>query len=266
MTDSLDDDGALLGRLADAARGPALRYFRLSDLEAENKRAVGFDPVTIADREIEQVLRGMLAQARPADGVLGEEFGRQDGASGRLWVLDPIDGTRAYISGLPTWGVLIALHDGARPVLGAMDQPFTGERFIGDLRGPAPRAWWERGAERRDLRTRRCAGLSAATLFTTDPGLFDAAERAAFDRAAAAARLTRYGVDCYAYAMLAAGQVDLVIESGLSAYDVQALIPLIEGAGGIVTDWRGGDPSWGGALLAAGDARLHAEALKLLAS
>ncbi|MEM9724775.1 MAG: inositol monophosphatase family protein [Pseudomonadota bacterium] len=260
------DDVALLERLCDAARPIALRYFR-GDLGVENKRAEegGFDPVTLADRAIEARLRDLLKLGRPEDGVLGEEFGRVDGPSGRLWVLDPIDGTRNFMSGLLNWGVLIALHDGAQPILGALDQPYTAERFLGDMRPGAGAARLTRGDHRAPLRTRPCPALEHATLCTTDPNLFsDGPQRAAFDRVAARARLTRLGTDCYGYAMVAAGQVDLVVEAGLSAYDIQALIPLVRAAGGVVTNWRGGDPSWGGDVLAAGDATLHAAAMAVL--
>ena len=264
------DDRALLHRMCDAARAIALEHFRGASLATENKRAdqgpdAGFDPVTIADRGIEQKLREMLAEARPQDGVLGEEFGRKDGPSGRLWVLDPIDGTRAFMSGLLNWGVLIALHDGARPSLGALDQPYTGERFVGDLTGAAPLSQLFRGEAASTLGTRACASLEEATLFTTDPALFQAgAEREAFERVAERARLVRYGTDCYGYAMVAAGQADLVIEAGLSAYDVAALIPLVEAAGGRFTAWDRSEAAWGGTALAAGDAALHSQVSALL--
>lgn len=264
-------DPALLERLCDAARPIALQYFRVPSLSAENKDASGFDPVTAADRDIEARLRDILAQERPQDGVLGEEEGRRDGESGRLWVIDPIDGTRAFISGLLNWGVLIALHDGDRPVLGALDQPYVGERFIGLLdpaAAPGPgRATLTRNGETRKLTTRTGRTLSDATLLSTDPKLFtDSFEHTAFERLRAAVKLTRYGTDCYGYAMVAAGAADLVVESGLSAYDVQALIPLVTGAGGVVTTWDGGDAAWGGRILAAGDAALHAAAMDVLAA
>ena len=261
------DDPALLRRLCGAARGIALTHFRSRSLDTENKRAIGegFDPVTIADRAIEQQLRAMLAEARPEDGILGEEFGRRDGPSGRLWVLDPIDGTRAFMSGLLNWGVLIGLHDGDRLILGALDQPYTAERFIGDLTGSAPAALLERGEKIEKLAVRPCADLREATLFTTDPALFaPGPEREAFERVAAQARLVRYGTDCYGYAMVAAGQADLVIEAGLSAYDVAALIPLVEAAGGRFTAWDETPAAWGGTALAAGDPALHAQVSALL--
>jgi histidinol phosphatase-like enzyme (inositol monophosphatase family) len=251
---------------ADAARAPALAHFRTHGLTVDDKAGgAGFDPVTAADRAAEAAIRSVLSSLRPRDAVLGEEEGGAFGADGRItWVLDPIDGTRAYISGAPTWGVLIAAHDGARPVLGVLDQPFTRERLIGVATPEGRRAEWRRDDEVRPLAVRPCAGLSSATLFTTFPEVGAPAERAGFEAARDRARLTRYGLDCYAYGLLAMGCVDLVIEAGLQPYDIQALIPIIEGAGGVVTDWEGGDCQMGGRVVAAGDARVHAEALDLL--
>jgi histidinol phosphatase-like enzyme (inositol monophosphatase family) len=247
--------------VAEAARAPALRWFR-AGATVEDKGAGAFDPVTAADREAESAMRAVLARLRPQDGVLGEEHGATAGVSGLTWVLDPIDGTRAFIAGSPTWGVLVALNDGARPVVGLIDQPFTGERFEGAAGRPSV---WRRGAESRALRTRACADLAAATLLSTFPEVGSPAERAGFEAVRDRVRLTRYGLDCYGYALLAAGCVDLVIEAGLQAYDVQALIPVIEGAGGVVTGWRGEDCQQGGRVLAAGDPRVHAAAMAILA-
>jgi histidinol phosphatase-like enzyme (inositol monophosphatase family) len=250
---------------ADAARAACLPHFRAPGLTAEDKGRPGwFDPVTAADREAEAAMRAVLARLRPGDGVLGEELGASGGETGLVWVLDPIDGTRGFMAGTPTWGVLVALNDGTRPVLGVIDQPFTGERFWGVSHGARRGAEWLRGTEARALRTRPCAGLAEATLFTTFPEVGSAAERAGFEAVRDRVRLTRYGMDCYAYALVAAGSVDVVIEAGLEPYDVQALIPVIEGAGGVITDWRGGDCQRGGRVLAAGDARAHAQALAIL--
>jgi myo-inositol-1(or 4)-monophosphatase len=177
-------------------------------------------------------------------------------------VLDPIDGTRAFISGLPTWGTLIGLLDAGRPVHGLMAQPFTGERFAGDGR----RAWFTGPGGDRPLATRRCAGLAEASLFTTAPSIFSADERAAYDALEHDVRLARYGADCYAYCMVAAGQVDLVVEAGLEPYDVVALIPIVEGAGGVMTSWTGGSAAAGGRVVASGDPRLHDAVLARLAA
>lgn len=246
--------------LADAARRVILPYFRSAGLAADNKLSEGFDPVTEADRAAEAAMREILAAKRPEDGILGEEFGPSAGRSGLTWVLDPIDGTRGFISGTPTWGVLIAVADRDGPIYGIIDQPYIGERFEGGL-GRA-RLTGPHGAHA--LAVRRDRALAQATLFTTFPEVGEAADRDGFNSIRDRVRLTRYGTDCYAYALLAAGQVDLVIEAGLNAYDVAAPIAVIEAAGGIVTDWRGGPVHAGGRVLAAGCPKLHAECLKIL--
>jgi histidinol phosphatase-like enzyme (inositol monophosphatase family) len=248
--------------LADAARPVTLQHFRTSALGTENKAAGlgAFDPVTVADRAAEGAMRAVLAIMRPDDGILGEEHGAKAGTSGLTWILDPIDGTRGYMSGTPTWGVLIALADADGPFLGIIDQPYIGERFVGGLGhasvvGPQGQS---------DLATRGTRELSQATIFTTFPEVGTPDDRAAFQRVSSACRLTRYGMDCYAYALLAAGQIDLVIEAGLQSYDIAAPIAVIEAAGGIVTDWQGGPVHAGGRALAAANAELHAAALALL--
>ena len=246
--------------LADAARKAILPHFRRSDLSAENKLAEGFDPVTVADRAAEQAMRVVLADHRPDDGIWGEEFGQTSGTSGRTWVLDPIDGTRGFISGTPTWGVLIALSDDKGPFLGIVDQPYTGERFVGgpdvaEMTGPLGQ---------QGLKTRATADLDQAVLFTTFPEVGTPEDRAGFEQVSKQVKLTRYGMDCYAYALLAAGQIDLVIEAGLNAYDIQGPIAVIQAAGGIVTDWQGGPAHNGGRALAAANAQIHAAALELL--
>lgn len=256
-----DADLALAAALADAARPIALSYFR-TGLAAEGKPAAEFDPVTAADRGVEAAIRERLAEARPDDGVVGEESAPTPSRSGRTWVIDPIDGTRAFIAGLPTWCVLIALQDGDGPVLSVIDQPFTAERFFGVT---GERAWLEHGGARIDLRTRTCTALSDAIFSTTDPGLFDAAEQSVVMAIAGAAKVRRYGLDAYAYAALALGGVDLVVESGLKPWDVAALGPVVTGAGGVVTDWTGGPCHEGGQVLAAATPELHAEALARLA-
>lgn len=261
MTSRSLTDLQLAHVLADAARETILPYFRRTGLGLENKDLEGFDPVTAADRAAEQAMRDLLRQHRPDDGVWGEEFGRADGTSGRQWVLDPIDGTRAFISGTPTWGVLIALAaDDGPPLLGLIDQPYTGERFTGgpdiaEMVGPLGK---------RPLATKSTRVLDEAILFTTFPEVGSPAERAGFDSVARLVRLTRYGMDCYAYALLASGHIDLVIEAGLNAYDIQAPIAVIEAAGGIVTDWQGRSAHHGGRVLAAANADLHALALDIL--
>lgn len=247
--------------MADAARAKTLPLFRSKDLRPDNKLAAGFDPVTEADRESERAMRDILAQMRPADAILGEEFGASPGTSGLTWVLDPIDGTRAFIAGAPSWGTLIGLTDADGPVYGIVDQPFTGERFEGGL----GRARVASTSGERALAVRQGISLSEATLLTTFPEVGTEAERAAFSRVADAVRLTRYGLDCYGYALLALGQVDMVIEAGLQAYDIVAPIAVVQAAGGIVTDWQGGPAHQGGQVIAAATPELHAAALTLLA-
>ena len=252
-------------RLADAAGAAALPFFRTRDLGTDNKGGDGgFDPVTAADRAAEGVIRAILAAERPEDGILGEEEAPRPGTSGLTWVVDPIDGTRAFISGLPTWGVLIGLDDGTAGRIGIIDQPHIGERFVGVNSASAPSAWLSFRGEDHAMRTRPCRGLGEATLYTTSPDMFAPADWEGFRRVKARVRLARYGVDCYAYALVALGHVDLVIEAGLQAFDIAAPKAVIEAAGGVVTDWRGGDCRHGGQVIAAGDPRVHAEALEIL--
>jgi len=247
--------------MADAARAAILPLFR-TNLSSDNKDADGFDPVTQADRAAEQAMRAVLAQMRPDDGILGEEFGISAGTSGLQWVLDPIDGTRGFISGTPTWGVLISVRDANGPLYGIIDQPYIGERFEGgfgysELVGPLGT---------RVLAASQVAMLAEATILTTFPEVGTSRDAAAFQDIAARCKLTRYGMDCYGYALVAAGQVELVVEAGLSAYDIQAPIAVVEASGGIVTDWTGGPAHEGGRAVAAANQAVHAEALAILAA
>ncbi|CUH76355.1 histidinol-phosphatase [Tropicibacter naphthalenivorans] len=246
--------------MADAAGQAILPFFRSKGLSADNKLSEDFDPVTIADRNAEQAMREVLAQRRPDDAILGEEYGAQGGTSGLTWVLDPIDGTRGFLSGTPTWGTLIAVGDDDGPALGVVDQAYTGERFIGGL-GTAE---WTGPHGGGALHVRDTRALSDAILFTTFPEVGTPDERAAFDRVAARAKLVRYGMDCYAYVLLATGQIDLVIEAGLQAYDIQGPLAVIEAAGGIVTNWQGGPAHNGGQVIAAANSDIHAAAMALL--
>ena len=257
-----DDLIACAHAMADAARGAILPHFRSPALVTEDKGIGRFDPVTEADRAAEAAMRDVLARLRPADAILGEEEGAKPGTSGLTWVIDPIDGTRAFMSGTPTWGVLIALCDDTGPIYGLIDQPHIGERFeggFGRAQVTGPRG---QGA----LAARGTGALSEATLFTTFPEVGTATERAGFEAVRDRVKLTRYGMDCYAYALVAAGHVDLVIEAGLAAYDICAPIAVIEAAGGIVTDWRGGPVHAGGRALAAANPAIHAAALDILKS
>ncbi|HDR27810.1 inositol monophosphatase family protein [Rhodovulum sp.] len=246
--------------LADAARAATLARFRTAALGVENKAGAGFDPVTLADREAEVAMRAVLAERRPDDAILGEELAGVAGSSGLTWVLDPVDGTRSFMCGTPTWGVLIAVADESGPFFGLIDQPYIGERFLGGL----GLAELQARTGRHPLQTRAPRPLAEASLFTTFPEIGSPEEARAFAALAGQVRLTRYGLDCYAYALVALGQIDLVVEAGLQAYDVQAPIAVIEAAGGIVTDWRGGSAHQGGRVIAAANSAVHAEALEIL--
>jgi histidinol phosphatase-like enzyme (inositol monophosphatase family) len=251
---------AFADTLAEAARAAILPYFR-AEHGVEDKGGARFDPVTDADKAAERAMRELIGRQYPQHGIIGEEFGQAQEASEYQWILDPIDGTRAFIAGLPTWGVLIGLYHQGRPLLGILDQPYLDERYRG----------WNQGAEliarghTRPLKVRACASLADAILCTTDPYLFEGAEAAAFARVRAGAKLTRYGYDCYAYAMIAAGGVDCVIESGLKVFDIAALIPILNGAGGGVCSWDGGDAAQGGGVLAYADPRVRDAVLAALA-
>ncbi len=246
--------------LADAARVAVRPYFRQRGLEADNKMDGGFDPVTEGDRAAEKAMREILSELRPHDSVIGEEFGRTEGTSGITWVLDPIDGTRGFLSGTPTWGVLIAASDDTGPVFGLIDQPYIGERFWGGLGQAAMDGPFGASA----LRTLGSRPLSEAIVFTTFPEVGSQAEGQGFREVASQCRLTRYGMDCYAYALLAAGHIDLVIEAGLSNYDIQAPLAVIRAAGGIVTDWQGRPAHEGGRVIAAAGPEQHRAALEIL--
>ncbi len=248
-----------LRRLADAAAAETLPRFR-AEMGIDNKHAAGFDPVTEADREAERAIRALIAAEHPDHGILGEEFGPERADSKHVWVIDPIDGTRAFISGIPLWGTLVGLTEDGDAVAGMMSQPFTGELFYADETG----AFFEGPGGGRRLSTRQTTRLQDATLCTTTPALFEGAERLAYDRLEKIVRLPRYGTDCYAYCMLAAGHVDLVVETGLQPYDIVALVPVIEKAGGVITGWDGGPAEKGGAVVAAATPQLHAAALEML--
>jgi myo-inositol-1(or 4)-monophosphatase len=248
--------------LAAAAGAAILPHFRVP-LAIENKGdARDYDPVTQADRAAEKLIRETIRRRYPDHGIRGEEAGFEPGRSPYTWVIDPIDGTRSFVLGQLHWGTLIALSDGARPVLGVMHQPFVGETFSAVAGGAAT---WRRGSLERRLSTRACPRLEDAMLGCTAPDMFPTREeRAAFERLSARVRLTRFGSDCYGYCLLAMGLMDLVVESDLQAYDLQALIPIVEAAGGVITRWDGSACDEGGAVVACGDRALHAAALAVL--
>jgi myo-inositol-1(or 4)-monophosphatase len=268
--DPLADPAALAdlaARAAEAGGAAALGHFRHPALVSDNKDGGGgFDPVTRADREGERAIRALIERERPEDAILGEEEAPRAGRSGLTWVLDPVDGTRAFLSGVPTWGVLVALDDGAGPRIGVVLQPFTGERFLG-VAGPggaSGEARLTRAGETAPIGVRACPGLSGAVLFSTAPEMFGPAEWPAYAALRERVRLARYGIDCYAYALLAMGQIDLVVEAGLARYDIAAPAAIVRAAGGVVTGWDGGDCREGGRVVAAGDVRVHEAALKVL--
>ncbi|TCT13279.1 myo-inositol-1(or 4)-monophosphatase [Tepidamorphus gemmatus] len=252
----------LAHRLADAAAAAALPYFR-SGLTVENKAEGAYDPVTAADRDAELAIREIILRERPDHGFLGEEFGALPGNGTWQWVVDPVDGTRSFVSGIPLWTTIIGLRRHGTPVFGLVDQPYVGDRFWGAVGAGARMR--NRFGQEVPIRTRACAALADATLMTTTPALMTGpGERERYDAVERAVRLARYGADGYAYCMLAAGQIDLVVETGLQSYDVVGLIPIIEAAGGVLTSWDGGSANEGGPVIAAGDPRIHAAALEIL--
>ncbi|KQT52107.1 MULTISPECIES: histidinol-phosphatase [unclassified Aureimonas] len=255
---ALPDKDFLFG-LADAADAQSLPRFRMNGA-IDNKIEGDFDPVTEADRACEQAIRALIEARYPDHSILGEEFGTS-GDSALQWVIDPIDGTRAFISGVPLWGTLVGLTVDGIARVGIMSQPYIGERFWAD--GGA--SWCEGPAGLRQLAVRRTEELASATVFTTSPHLFSADARGRFEALESACRLTRYGTDCYAFAMLAAGQIDLVVEPGLKPYDIVALIPIVEQAGGVISTFGGGRAEGGGDIIAAATPALHAAAMKAMA-
>ncbi|WP_271898267.1 histidinol-phosphatase [Candidatus Phyllobacterium onerii] len=250
---------SFLKQIAGVAAEQTLPRFRTISL-IDNKYQAGFDPVTEADREAEKAIRKLINASFPDHGILGEEFGGENLDHSHVWVIDPIDGTRAFISGIPVWGTLAGLTIDGDAVAGLMAQPFTNELFMCD--GDA--SWYEGPGGIRRLETRKTTELSEATLFTTTPAMFKDEKRAAYDRVEQSVRLARYGTDCYAYAMLAAGFVDLVVETGLHPYDIVALVPIIEKAGGVISTWDGGPAEKAGNIVAAATPELHARTLELL--
>ena len=245
-----------------AAAAAILPLFRAEHGLIDKGGLKGFDPVTEADKGAERAIRQLISQHHPGHGVIGEEYGEDRPDAEFVWVLDPVDGTRAFIAGLPLWTTLIGLRHQGKPVLGSIGQSFLGELYIGHAGGSR---LMTRGKSR-PLKVRPCPRLTEAVIATTDPeGCFSGAELGAWTQVRAAARLARLGCDAYAYAMVAAGTMDLVIEAGLKAWDIDAAIPVVEGAGGLVTDWRGAPVgASGGQIAIAGDRACLDEALVAL--
>jgi len=262
MTSHMAEFVAFARELASRARHETVARFN-QGVDVENKAGeASFDPVTEGDRAAEQVMRSRIAERFPDHGINGEEFPAKPGAGRYSWSLDPIDGTRSFICGLPTWTTLIALLEDGEPVLGLIDAPILGDTYVGS----GAEAWLARGDEQTAIRTSGCSDLSEARLSTTDPFLFDAHETAPFDRVRRSCRVTRYGHDGYAYARLAAGSLDLVVESGLKPHDHNALVPLVRAAGGHVGNWSGGADLASGAVVAAASRDLYDAAVELLAA
>jgi len=257
----IEDRLAFISSAAHKSADVILPYFR-SHFTVEHKEGQGrFDPVTEADRAGEEIIRQMIEKTYPDDAILGEEFGKKDGTSPYCWVLDPIDGTRSFISGIPLWGTLIGLTFEGHSIMGAMHQPYIGELFLGSPHG----TFLLRNGERKQLKTRQCTHISDALMASTAPEIFNKPEDiSAFERVKKAVKLTRFGGDCYLYSLIAAGQLDLVVETALEAYDIAALVPIVENAGGIITTWEGEPASNGGRIIAAGCRELHETAMELL--
>ncbi len=251
---------SLAERLADTARGIVLDYFR-QDFRVEHK--ADDSPVTIADREAEAAMRAAIAAAYPDHGVIGEEHGAERPDAGYVWILDPIDGTKRFVTGHPQFGTLVGLLHRGRPILGMIDMPAMEERWIG-ADGRPTRHRDRRGE--REARVRACAGPGDAALYATTPHMFEGPDLTAFERVRVRAGMTLYGGECYGYGLLASGFADLVIEGDMGVYDYLPLVPVIEGAGGRATDWAGAplDLNSDGRILAAGDARCYAAAQALL--
>lgn len=259
MTTIVDFDAyAIAHAMADAAREAALPHFR-SLKSIENKTGgADFDPVTEADKAAERAMRVVLEDLRPGDGVFGEEYGRKAGNTPWTWVLDPIDGTRAFVAGLPVWTTLIGLMDAdGDAVVGLIDQPILDERYLG---GPDGSVLYHAGTET-PLRVSAGEDLRESVIATTDPFIMTPPEQGAWTHLRHTARIVRYGLDAYAYARLAAGTIDLVAESGLAPYDAAALIPVVRGAGGLACDWRGNPAKPGGQLVCAASAGILDQAL-----
>ena len=259
---------AFLVELNGAAGGAILPLFRadhglIDKGGPPDSEGGGFDPVTEADKGAERAIRALISQRYPDHGVIGEEYGEDRPDAEFVWVLDPVDGTRAFIAGLPVWTTLIGLRFAGKPVLGSIGQSFLDELYIGHAGGSRLQA---RGRSR-PLKVRPCPKLSGALIATTDPAIFRGAEADAWRAVRAGARLARLGCDAYAYAMVAAGTIDLVIETGLKAWDIDAAIPVIAGAGGLTTDWTGADVgAHGGRVAIAGDRACLGEALAALSA
>lgn len=247
--------------LADRAGAVILPHFR-NQIAVDDKGGKSFDPVTEADRNAEAAIRQAIGETYPAHGIVGEEFGSERADAEYCWIIDPIDGTRAFIMGQPLWGTLIGLTARGAPLIGVLDQPYTKERFWSGQ----TQSFFAKDGEARPINVRACAALEDATLASTSPDMFEGDDLARFEALSGQVKLRRFGGDCYNYGLLAMGQIDLVVEAGLKPFDILPLVPIVERAGGVVTTWDGGDPRHGGRIIAAGDKALHKRALEILSS
>lgn len=245
--------------LADLARDAVLPYFRGAH-GVQNKGIGEYDPVTLADCACEQAIRDAILKNFPDDGIIGEEFEKSIGKNDWEWVIDPIDGTRAFVAGTSTWGVLISAYKNDLPIIGVMDQPFTGERWVGS----PLEAVWKNNVSQSILCSNQDATIENSVLATTDPYLFKGLEKQAFESLREIAPITRYGLDCTAYGLLAGGTIGLVVESGLKQVDLGALIPIVENSGGIFTDWNGNKNPKTGQVIAAANKHIHNQAIEIL--
>ncbi len=258
---SLDDYIAMAHALAERAGAVILPHFR-AGTAVDHKGGSSFDPVTEADRGAEAAIRQAINETYPSHGIVGEEFAEERADAEYCWIIDPIDGTRAFIMGHPLWGTLIGLTENGAPLIGLMDQPYTKERFWSRENA----SFFAKDGETKTINVRACASLIDATLASTTPDMFEGEDLDRFDVLSRAVKLRRFGGDCYNYGLLAMGQIDLVVEAGLKPFDILPLVPIVERAGGIVTTWEGGDPRHGGRIVAAGDPALHERAMEILSS
>jgi len=244
--------------LATAAAEAILPHFR-QPLQVDNKLGKGWDPVTEGDKSAERAIRALIEKHHPTHGIIGEEYGTREGSSAYTWVLDPIDGTRAFVIGFPSWATLIGLYRDGQPVVGVMNQPYVGDMFYGNPDG----AWLDRRGTIREIRVAADKPLAQALAGTTTPELYKT-NAAQFERLRSSVRLMRYGGDAYFFSLLAAGHLDLALDAGLQIYDIAALIPIIRGAGGVVGTWDGTDVAKGGNILSASSQKLFDEAASIL--
>ena len=248
-------------KVAIAGGKEAMNYFRKSDLNFKNKSKTHFDPVSKADKNTETVMRNLILKFRPNDTIIGEENNSVVGSSGLSWIIDPIDGTRGFMAGQTSWTVLISLSEGEKPLFGIIYQPFSDEMFIGDQYS----CEYLHQGKINKIFVKKCNNISDAIIHTTDPNMGNCKENSAMEALRNHCKLARYSLDAYAYGLVAFGNIDLIVESSMQIYDIQAPLCIIKAAGGTFSDWNGGNDFTSGRILASGDQSIHKEALKILA-